>query len=183
MTATVVYNQQDMTRYNFICYCVDGLPESGLPATDAEFGIMNIYYNLQNGTVSGYIDEILSAGFGIPIGWYDVSDLLSVADTTYGGIITDIADDPCDGAVRVLVKYDFYMYQNDWYEVPFAYKEPPEFDIRWDGVIGDRFALDMSALGFDGIQLVKISDQSFTVDQLIGSSYFYSDSSNEQIID
>ena len=176
MTATVVHNQRDMAEYSFICYCVDGLPEVGLPATNADMGILNIYYNVQNGAASGYIDEMLSAGFGFPVGWYDIGDLLAVNDTTYGGTITDINDDPCDSVLRLLLRYDYYIYKNEWMKLPFACEKTPEFDIQWDGVIGDKFVLDMSTLGFEGIQMVKVSDQSLTANQLIGSNYFYNES-------
>lgn len=182
VTATVVYNQNDCTESDYICYCVDGLPEAGLPATNADMTVMNIYYNIQDDVGYGYIDDTLSAGLGVSIGWHEVSALLTVAGESYGGVITDIDDDPCDDATRILLKYDFYLYKNGWMKLPFAYEKAPKFDIQWDGVIGDKFVLDMSALGFEGIQMVKVSDQSLTVDQLIGSNYFYNDSLSEHTI-
>lgn len=172
MTATVVHNQQDMTEYSFICYCVDGLPEVGLPATNTSMDILNIYYNVQDGVASGYIDEMLSAGLSIPSGWYEISTLLVVADTTYGGTITAIDDDPCDDAVRLLLKYDFYINKNGWMKLPFAYEKAPEFDIQWDGVIGDRFALDLSLLGYEGTYLVKMSDKVPSFEQLLNSKFY-----------
>lgn len=66
--------------------------------------------------------------------------------------------------------------QNDEAAVDFVknrthYEGAPLFDITWDGEIGDRFALDLSAFGFnEGAYLVKMSDNVFTLEELIGST-------------
>ena len=52
------------------------------------------------------------------------------------------------------------------------YEATPSFDITWDGVIGDRFALDMSQFGFDGIYFVKIDDRVFSLEELVGSTIY-----------
>lgn len=59
---------------------------------------------------------------------------------------------------------------NDLTDKPFG-EIPPAFDITWDGVIGDKFALDLTSLGFPNSYLVKISDEVFTVEQLIGAKF------------
>ena len=172
LTAKVVFNQEDCTEFNYICYCVDGLPEVGLAATNTEMSIINAYYNTQDGLVSGYLDETLAPLLSMSIGWYDLNTLLTVAGQSFAGVITDISDDPCDDAIRVLLSYDFYIYKNDWSLVPFAYEKMPKFDIVWDGDMTNRPALDMSILGYaNGIYFVKISDFVPTVDEVVGGNF------------
>mgnify|MGYP003293196496 CR=1 FL=1 len=49
------------------------------------------------------------------------------------------------------------------------YYAPPEFDISWDGEIGDRFAVDAEQFGVAGLCLVKVDDRVFSVEQMRGS--------------
>lgn len=63
----------------------------------------NVYYDISAGDVYGYIDDILSAGLSIPVGWYDATTLLGAMGLSYAGIITDIEDDPRDGQFRLLL--------------------------------------------------------------------------------
>jgi hypothetical protein len=179
MTAKFVYNQSFIDDYT--CYCVNSLPDVGEPATNADMSILIGYYNMQDSGVYGYIDEMLSAGVGVPVGWYDIGTLVAVANETYSGVITDIEDDPRDSALRLLLSYDFYIYKNEWMKVPFAYEKLPKFDIKWDGVIGDRFSMDLTPFGFEGITLVKVSDEVFTEQQLMGAVIFTSTSYKEFI--
>jgi hypothetical protein len=94
-------------------------------------------------------------------------------------VITD--EEQVDDSAKVLLSKDYYIYQNGWCKIPFAYEKAPEFDIQWDGVIGDRFNLDMSALGFTGISITKISNTPILADELLGYNVekTYSDSRNE----
>ena len=46
---------------------------------------------------------------------------------------------------------------------------PPKIDITWDGDMTGRTALDLSAVGFSkGMYLVKITDDVFTTNDLLG---------------
>ena len=56
------------------------------------------------------------------------------------------------------------------------YEAGPDFDITWDGEIGDRLVLDMLPFGFvEGTYLVKMDDRIFTLEELIGSTLIISD--------
>ena len=136
------------TIYGWICHCVDGLPEVGEPVSTDMVNI-TAYYNTQDGEVYGYADSNISATGGIPVGWYPIGTLAQAFNISWGGVITD-AKDGNGTSNYVLLKYDFYVYKNEWLPfIHFAYEKMPEFDIQWDGVIGDRLALDISALGVE----------------------------------
>lgn len=173
MTGCYIYNQN--THEGFTVYCVKTLPEVGLPATNADITQGNVYYCISDNAGYGYVDTMLAMGMGVPAGWYDGATLLGALGYTYGGVITDINDDPCDGAWRLLINKDFYIYQDGWCKLPFAYEKAPAIDIQWDGDMTGKTALDMSLLGFDGTYFVKVSDDVYTTDQIIGCSYENSD--------
>lgn len=181
-TAKFVADQWSSEKW--ICHCVNNLPEIGEVCTDATLSFVIAYYNIADNNAYGYVDAELGAFLGAPAGWYPASVLLEFSGNTFGGIITDINDDPSDGVARVLLGYDFYTYQDEWTKIIFGYEKAPAFDIQWDGDMTDKFTVDMSALGFTGISITKISDQPLTTTQLIGSSYYYggSDSLYEQVI-
>ena len=67
---------------------------------------------------------------------------------------------------------------NDLQDKPFEELEP-EINITWDGEIGDRFAMDLTPLGYAKVYLVKISDMILTVEQLVGSTVMFSDGGYE----
>lgn len=166
-TARFVANQEYADE---ICAChyVEALPETGEVCTDATMSFVIAYYSLTNNEAYGYVDSDLGAGLGLSAGWYPCSALCDVANITYGGIITDINDDPCDDGLRVLLGFDLYIYKNEWMKVPFAYEKAPKFDITWDGDMTDRSALDMSALGYSqGVYFVKVSDDVFETNDMI----------------
>lgn len=104
-TVTFIHNRHVVD--NSVCYCVDGLPDTGVPATDGKQSI-NAYYNIQDGEMWGYLDSNLSKMFGYPVGWYKVQNLLPAAGWSYGGIITDEKSDPMDSVIRALLKYVTY---------------------------------------------------------------------------
>ncbi len=108
-TASMISNQEELSNWTY--YCVDGLPTNGTPVADASFANGVGYYNIQDGVAYGYVNSVLSSAFGVPIGWYPLSALLPVAGFSYGGIITDIADDPKDGAFRTLLEFKLYSYK------------------------------------------------------------------------
>ena len=170
MTAYLVFNQRDQRANNYHCLCVDTLPDIGKPVT-TDTTDMQIYYNLADGNVYGYIPAELGASMGVPAGWYTLDLLAPVFEVTWNGVIRDLGDDPCDDSFRLLVAYDYYIYHDSWCKVPIACETTPKIDILWDGEIGDRFALDLTPLGFADTAFVKISDDVFSVEQLIGATY------------
>lgn len=70
---------------------------------------------------------------------------------------------------------------NDLTDKPFE-EIPPAFDIQWDGVIGDKFALDLSPMGFPNMYAVKVSDSVFTAEELDGALLTFSNDSWSDVI-
>ena len=74
--------------------------------------------------------------------------------------------------------------QHDWYQNdstaadyiknrPGGYtKTTPGYEITWDGVVGDKIVVDGGEM-----QFVKVSDRVFTVEELIGSTMIFGDTS------
>ena len=110
LTGTFVYNQ--FAQNGYTCHCVNGLPEVGEPATNAEMTVIVAYYNIQDGSVKGYVDDMLSMGLGAPVGWYDLSTLLAAVNQPFGGVITNVLDDPLDDTIRLLLEYVTYDHKN-----------------------------------------------------------------------
>ena len=177
-TGTFVYEGTKEGQHTI--YCVDELPEVGEPVTIVDTNKIIAYFNVNSKTIHGYIDAMLSAGLGIPSGWYG-EELFAAFEVAYGGVITDIADSEGKEALFVLLERRMYFYDNGWCEAAFGYEKAPEFDIRWDGEIGDRFALDMSLLGFANTYFVKVSDRVFTTEELIGAIYTQSNGYEHEI--
>lgn len=174
LSAYFVYHQVDQREYDLHCYCVDTLPSVGEPVT-TNMQDMIAYYSVADNDAYGYITDALGSQAGVPAGWYTLATLAPLFNVAWGGIITDIFDDPCDSAIRLLLNQDYYIYQNGWTKVSLVGEEMPEFDIQWDGVIGDRFALDVSSLGYPNTYFVKISDDVFTTEQLVGATIYTSE--------
>lgn len=112
MTGELVFNRTVQPSYN--CYCVDGLPQIGEPATNLDNTEGNIYYNIQDNEVYGYVDAVLSTALSVPEGWYSASVLFSALNYEYSGVITNILDDPSDSKFRFLLQYYIYSYKNVW---------------------------------------------------------------------
>lgn len=51
-------------------------------------------------------------------------------------------------------------------------KTTPGYEITWDGAVGDKIVVDAG-----GMQLVKVSDRVFTVEELIGATMIFGDTS------
>ena len=166
-TAYLVFNQNDQRYNNFHCICVNSLPEVGKPVTTT-MSDMLVYYSILDNEAYGYITDELGAMAGVPAGWYTLAMLAPVFNVIWKGIITDINDDPCDDSFRLLVTQEYYVYQDEWCKVPFAYERPPKYDIQWDGDMTDRVVLDMSLLGYPNTYFVKVCDDVFTTDEVIG---------------
>jgi hypothetical protein len=202
VTADVVYYRKIADRL-YTCECVDGLPESGQPVTDAEMRTMYLYYNIQDNLVYGYADDMLAAYFGVPVGWYDINLLASVAGVDYGGVITSLDQDPFDGAMRVLLTHSLYSYKDYWicltavpdweqnnplsknyiHNKPFGY-DGALYRITWDGDERGKATLDLSLLGYpEGYKMVRVDDlPTMNTDEYSGlfrdGYYYFSD--NEQ---
>lgn len=112
LTGTFIYNQ--FKQNGFTCYCVNGLPETGEPCTNAEMSAVVGYYNAQDGICYGYLDAALSSVFGYPVGWYDISALFTVAGWKYGGVITNIEDGSAMNTFYLLLEYKIYSYMATW---------------------------------------------------------------------
>ena len=148
------------------CHYVDSLPEVGEPVTTDMINIVG-YYNTQDNEVYGYVDNMVSASGGIPVGWYPIGVLGQAFNVEWGGVITDAEE--IDDSAKLLLSKDYYIYQDGWCKIPLAYEKAPEFDIQWDGEIEDRIALDMSMLGYaQGVYFVKVSENVPTIDKVIG---------------
>ena len=109
LTGKLVTNQVIQNMYK--CYCVEALPEVGKPATNIEQTEGNVYYNVLDGELYGYVDDTLSTELSVPTGWYTASVLFDALSYVYSGVITDIKDDPSDGAFRLLLEYEIYSYK------------------------------------------------------------------------
>lgn len=163
--------------YDYQCYCVASLPEVGEVVTDASISFLIGYYNMTDNEVYGYVDEALGSGLGVPAGWYPFSMLASAGGVLWGEVITDIEDIALGDTLYLLLSYDYYTYKDEWTKMVFASEKSPKFDIKWDGVIGDRVALDMSQFGHaSGLYFVKVSDDISSLDNIVGGSYFVIDS-------
>ena len=112
LNARLIQNQY--IQVTFTCHCVEKLPSSGLPATNLDQTQGNVYYCLSDNQAYGYVDSTLSAGMGVPSGWYPVATLLGALGYGYGGIITDFADDLNDDKFRLYLEYDLYSYKDEW---------------------------------------------------------------------
>jgi hypothetical protein len=117
LTGTFVYNQY--TQSNFICHCVETLPDAGYPALSGDLSdfanaTVTAYYNVADGSVNAYVTSELSAVFGVPAGWYPASILLAAVGQQFSGVITDINDDPQDSTYRLLLEYVTYSYKDGW---------------------------------------------------------------------
>ena len=173
LSAHLVYNQYDQGDYGDRCYYVDSLPSVGEPVT-TNTKRNTVYYSVADNDVYGYVTSAIGSQAGVSEGWYTVSVLAPLLNINWGGVITDIDDDPCDNLLRLLLSKDYYVYQNGWRKLPYAYESQPEFDIRWNGVIGDRLHIDVSEMfGQDAgsIYFVKVSDDVLSYEQLLGLKF------------
>lgn len=170
-TPYLVFNQYDQRESDRACFYVENLPEAGEPVT-TDMSNLRVYYNAADGDVYGYITAEIGSQAGAPAGWYTLTQLAPLFDVVWSGVITDIEDDPCDDSFRLLLNKEFYIYQDEWCKLPFACEKAPKIDIKWDGNMDGRAALDMSMLGFaQGLYFVKVSDDVFTTDEVIGWRY------------
>jgi hypothetical protein len=109
LTGSLVINQ--LVQNNYTVYCVNELPEIGKPATNLEQTQGWVYYNVSDEILYGYVDDMLSAGLGAPVDWYEASILLDALGFEYSGVISNVLDDPGDGTFRLLLEYVLYFYK------------------------------------------------------------------------
>lgn len=165
-TASFVENGE---IYGWKCHIVDSLPEIGEPVS-TDMQNITAYYNKQDDSVYGYADSMISQVGGVPVGWYPMDILAQAFNVSWGGVITDVSDDDGNN-IYLLLSYDFYMYQDERCKVPFAYEKAPRVNIAWDGNMEGKITLDMSLLGYENTYFVKVSDDVFTTDEVIGWEY------------
>ena len=103
--------RNQVVRSEYTCHCVESLPPAGLPAMNLELTGGHVYYNVGDGELYGYVDDILSIGLNVPSGWYPAATLLGALGYSYSGTITDIMDDPIDDSFRLLLIYTIYSYK------------------------------------------------------------------------
>ena len=116
LTGALVVNQ--VAQNGYTCYCVEELPEVGEPATNADNTQGTVYYNVQDGSLNGYVDSTLAAAMSIAEGWYPAETLLQALGYEYNGVITDVMDDPRDDKFRLLLEYVLYSYKGgEWNEL------------------------------------------------------------------
>ena len=147
VTATMISNQKPDSAWT--CYCVDGLPSIGTAVANATLTNCAGYYNIQDGVAYGYVDNILSFAFSVPIGWYPLSALLPIAGFSYGGVIANIADDPKDRKMRILLKNSLYSYKEGLW-TPLGSIDSDVFSVDENGTAwfaGDVF---VGGTGIDG---------------------------------
>lgn len=117
-----------------------------------------------------YMNSVIASNYGVPEGWVTLDMIAPVFyDVEYGGVISDISEAEEDKA-HLLIRDELYVHKDgNWLRLPYAYEETiVDFDITWDGNIGDRLTLDMSLLGYDeGLYYVKVSDD-VVVDGVVG---------------
>jgi hypothetical protein len=184
VTATFVFNGSPIDE--FICECVNELPEVGYPATNFTMDEIHAYYNVADNSVSGYVTEELSVGLGVPVGWYPIDALFQVAGVEYGGVVADIKDCSVDEVMYVLISHEFYTESNglksvrpDWNENnpaspayiknrPF-YKGEPQYDIIWDGDTSGKFMFPLDVMGVPGAYLVRVSELVIFLSDLWGA--------------
>ena len=165
-----------------VCYVVDALPEVGESVTDTSMSYFIGYYNTSDGIVYGYADETIAGAFGISSGWYPFESMASIAGLGFNGVFSDVNDSPMNDYFGALIGYAYYSYKDSWRKMVFAEELAPKIDIRWDGNMDGRIALDMSALGYDaGIYFVKVSDTVLTTDDVLGGKIYarYSSSTSD----
>ena len=165
VTVKFVFNG-DMYPFGRI-KCVDALPEIGDPFLNLNTGMENVYYNVTDGKLYGYVDEGTATQADVAIGWHEASYIYDFIPYTYGGIITDINDCPHDSSDCFLLRYEWYTYKNGWTRCVFAHEKPTIVDVYWDGETAGH---EMFKMG-ENKYFVKVDDVVPTKEDLIGGTY------------
>lgn len=166
MTVGRTYNREVWWE----CRCVESLPEVGDPYYNG------FYYSVTDNDVYVYLYEEMANEYGVPVGWHKISDIWGLIGLPYGGLITDIDDDPCDDTVRFLISYCYYIHKNGWVQMIFAQDKSPKIDIRWDGNPTEH-----ETFSLDGVHYIKVSDIVYAEEQLLGVTMHCNDGYSETI--
>lgn len=115
LTGSFVFNQY--VQSTWICHCVDTLPEVGIVGVGGDLSdqskwIITAYYNVTDGGVYAYVDDMIGSIFGVPAGWYPFGVLSEAAGEPFSGVITDIMDDPQDNTFRLLLENVIWQYKD-----------------------------------------------------------------------
>ena len=110
---TGVFYFNGTPQADWTCYLVESLPIEGVPVT-TDMVHVSLYYAIDTGAVTGYINSALSGTLGVPAGWYPVEVLGQAFELSWGGIIWSEFDDPIDGANRLFLSYSVYQFKRDW---------------------------------------------------------------------
>lgn len=105
-------NQLKLSTWN--CIVVDTLPTTGTVVT-TDMKTVTAYYNKADSTAYGYVNSSLATQAGVTAGWYPLANLAPMFELTFAGVITNINDDPSDGAYRLMLEQELYTYDvNGW---------------------------------------------------------------------
>ena len=112
---TGIFTKYTGPIYNFACFMVSSLTETGFPFTNESEENYWVYYNISDETLYGYIDNILSEIHEIPIGWHAFNNLIETFDIDYGGIITSAKDiNEESKSIYFLIEQTLYKHNGVW---------------------------------------------------------------------
>lgn len=96
-----------------------------------------------------------------------------------GGIVDvyELPTEDINEAAIYRLADDFYTYKNGWTKHIFATEKPFDIDIQWDGDMAGHDTFDLG----DGSYYVKVSNEVYTKEQLLGATIYYSDDYSEVI--
>lgn len=112
LTGAMIQNRYIFPNSNVVC--VDTLPEVGIGVMSPD-EVLTVYYGIESGSSSVYVDELSADVFGVQKGWYSADIFCGALGLVFGGIVTDITDAIDDkGVVYILLTYDIYSYNGKW---------------------------------------------------------------------
>lgn len=109
------------STFHYFDSTTDELPKVGEVVTDASLSFLNVYYEIRNDAILGYVDEGLAASLGFSkAGWRPLDDLLQTFGLAFGGWVSTL-DDPLmvNSFLYVLGEYDVYCFDGVWHKVSF----------------------------------------------------------------
>ena len=94
------------------CFCVDELPEIGVPVRDTT--IINAYYHAQEDKLYVFVVDEEFTELGIPWGWNEIAVFLDAFGAPWGGIVTDINDATEPDTLYLLLEKTLYAWNGEW---------------------------------------------------------------------
>ena len=130
LTGKFVFDQNVYAHW--IVKCVEEFPDIGESVLSGDLSNLGdisaysvtAYYNITTGETSAYVPQEIAPAFGVPTGWYSVAILMGAVGLQFGGVITNILDDPRDGEFLILLERVNYSYKDGWV---------PHDKIGWSG--------------------------------------------------